>query len=257
MNFFVGIGAFIGSGLCGVIVHHYSWRMVYVITGIIFLVTFIKSVTARITENVVVAAVTEERKVKADNTITYGVVLIGLALIAYVYTEYIITYWFSPYLQESLHYNVQAVGLILSCFWLSLAIGRYIFGVFLIPKVKDYRFIIVVTVITIIGFLMFVSVNSFILIFITVILLGFSCASIFPTLLGYGMKQTKHISPITMAFLITSGSVGGCISLLTSGVIGSYLPKITAVYMGPMCCVGIIIFVVLSRMYRKSMNRNL
>ena len=252
MNFFVGIGAFIGSGLCGVIVNAFSWRMVYVLTAIIFFIIFITSVFIKITENIgTVMPEMEKDKIKTDKPITYGVVLIGLALIAYVYTEYIITYWFSPYLQESLHYNVQTVGLTLSCFWLSLAFGRYLFGAFLIPKVKDYWFIITITVITIIGFLLFVSVNSYILMLLTVILLGFSCASIFPTLLGYGMKQTKHISPITMAFLITSGSVGGCISLLSSGVIGAFLPKIAAVYMGPLCCGLIIIFVVLNRRHQK------
>jgi MFS transporter, TsgA protein len=246
MNFFVGIGAFAGSGICGVIVHHTSWRMVYILTGIIFLVIFIVSVSVRVSERTAAAGVVEKREVNSGKAITSGVALIGLALIAYVYTEYIITYWFSPYLQESLHYNIQTVGLTLSFFWLSLACGRYIFGVFLIPKVKDYRFIISISVFTIIGFLIFVSVNSFALIFLSVILLGFSCASIFPSLLGYGMKQAGYISPVTMSFLITCGSLGGGISLMSSGIIGSYLPKIAAIYAGPVCCAGIIIFVLLT-----------
>ncbi len=254
MNFFVGIGACLGSGLCGIIVNYSSWRMVYVVTGIIFFVVFIRSVSVHITEKHVTPAVPNESCGKVDKSITSGVVLIGLALIAYVYTEYIITYWFSPYLQESLLYNIQTVGLVLSSFWLSLALGRYFLGAFLIPKVKDYLFIISIAIITIIGFLIFVSVDSLILIILTVILLGFSCASIFPTLLGYGMKQTIVLSPFTMAFLITSGSVGGCFSLLTSATIGSYLPKVTAIYMGPVCCVCMIILVILSRIYSKSVS---
>ena len=254
MNFFVGIGAFIGSGLCGLIAGYSSWRFVFVFTGIIFIVILIAAYFLKINEDVEkvdIGNMCNDIKVRSS-TITLGVFLVGIALIAYVYTEYVITYWFSPYLQKSAGYNVQTVGLILSCFWLSLAVGRYVFGVFVISKIQDYFFIIIAACVTLIGFLVFISTQHFVLIILTVILLGFSCSGIYPTLIGYGMKQSKVISPMTMSFLVTSGSLGGGISLLTSAALGSYLPKIAAVYMGPVCCVVIVILIMLSRTVYKN-----
>ncbi len=258
MNFFVGIGAFVGSGVCGLIAGYFSWRLVFVFTGIIFVIIFIVANFIRINKEVEsVDANNSNNYIKAeDRTITSGVVLVGIALIAYVYAEYVITYWFSPYLQKSIGFNVQTVGLILSCFWLSLAIGRYVFGVFVVPKTQDYLFVIIAACVTFIGFFIFISTQNFIIIVLTVIILGLSCSGIYPTLIGYGMKQTRIISPVTMSFLVTSGSLGGGISLLSSALLGSCLPRIVAVYMGPACCVIIISFIIFSQVIRRRSGVN-
>ena len=57
-------------------------------------------------------------------------VLVGLALIAYVYIEYVITYWFSPYLQTDLNFDVKTVGYIIGILWLFVALGGFFFGEF-------------------------------------------------------------------------------------------------------------------------------
>ncbi|AXA34001.1 MFS transporter [Francisella adeliensis] len=250
LNFFFGLGGFIGPSLAGIIAKNYGWRWSFFA---VFFALMILAIAVKLISLKEVVGVAETKKEKTDvkpvKSINLGVVLVGLALIAYVYIEYIITYWFSPYLQTDLNFDVETVGYIIGTFWLFVALGRFFFGEFVIPKTKDYIFIIAASLSIGVLLLMFIFLTSQSVIFVTVALLGLACASIFPVLLGFGMKQNTIVSPITMAFLVCSGSVGGAISLLSSATIGSLLPKVAAIYMGPVLCIVIIVIVLYAKRY--------
>ncbi|QLE78211.1 MFS transporter [Francisella sp. Scap27] len=255
LNFFFGLGGFIGPSLAGIIAKNYGWRWSFfaVFFALMILAVIVKSINLK--EVIGVASTKKEKTdVKPIKSINLGVVLVGLALIAYVYIEYIITYWFSPYLQTDLNFDVETVGYIIGTFWLFVALGRFFFGEFVIPKTKDYIFIIAASLSIGVLLLMFIFLTSQWVIFVTVALLGLACASIFPVLLGFGMKQNPIVSPITMAFLVCSGSVGGAISLLSSATIGSLLPKVAAIYMGPVLCIVIIVIVLYAKRYSRKVN---
>ena len=249
LNFFFGLGGFIGPSLAGVIAKNYSWRWSFftVFCALMVLAIIVKLINLK--EVIGIDTKREKATVRPTKSINLGVVLVGLALIAYVYIEYIITYWFSPYLQTDLNFDVETVGYIVGIFWLFVALGRFFFGEFVIPKTKDYIFIIAASLSIGVLLLVFIFLTSKLVIFVTVALLGLACASIFPVLLGFGMKQNPMVSPITMAFLVCSGSVGGAISLLSSATIGSLLPKVAAIYMGPVLCIVIIVIVLYAKRY--------
>ncbi|MCP4181077.1 MAG: MFS transporter [bacterium] len=253
MNFFVGIGAFIGSASAGYITHYLSWRGVFYTTSCIFLITLIRVFLSNVkdSENIEQNENVNKANVSKFNSITLGVVFISFALILYVYCEYIITYWFSPYMQQTLNFDVENVGVILGIFWLALAVGRLIAGWLIIPKTKDYIFIMYSVLIVLISFILFIMSTNMLVIYLIVILLGLGCSGIYPSLVGYGMKQSKHISAITMSFIVTCGSVGGAFSLIFSATVGSFLPKIYAIYIGPVFCLLIIILVLINKsMYK-------
>jgi MFS transporter, TsgA protein len=255
MNFFVGIGCFIGSVSAGYITHYLSWRGIFYSTSFIFLITLLKVFFSNIKDNEIIRQEENEDKTKF-NPITLSVVFVSFALILYVYCEYIITYWFSPYLQQSLNFGVENVGVILGVFWLALAVGRLIAGWVIVPKTKDYIFIMFSALFVLISFILFIISTNTIIIYLIIILLGLGCSGIYPSLVGYGMKQSRRISAITMSFIVTCGSVGGAFSLIFSATVGSFLPKIYAIYIGPVFCALIIVLVIINRIMRRVENRN-
>ncbi|AIT09858.1 hypothetical protein LO80_07665 [Candidatus Francisella endociliophora] len=257
LNFFFGLGGFLGPSIAGIIAKNYSWRLSFftIFCSLMILVIIVKFTSIKEKIGASTKENTQEKDIKPTKAINLGVILVGLALIAYVYIEYIITYWFSPYLQTGLNFDVEAVGYIIGIFWLFVALGRLFFGEMIIPKVKDYRFIIgsAISIAVLLGIFVFLTNQS--LIFVVVALLGLACSSVFPVLLAFGMKQNPLVSPVTMAFLVCSGSVGGAISLLSSATIGALLPKVAAIYMGPVLCILIIVIVLYAK--RNSENTTL
>lgn len=253
LNFFFGIGSFAGPLAGGNIIHVLGWRYGFALTGILSLILFLAAYFIKVNEVIGAqkdTARTQNNQANKPKVVTMGVFIVGLGLIAYVYTEYIISYWFSPYLQMDLNYNVAVVGTVISAFWLAVAIGRLVFGEFVLPRVASFKFIIVMASLTLAGFVLFLIFNNIVAIFLCTILLGLGCASIFPTMLGYGM-QLNTVNPLTTAYLIGCGSVGGAVSLFVSGSVGEHLTKRAAIYMGPVCCILIIVFVSIAHLYEK------
>ncbi|MDE5014437.1 MFS transporter, partial [Francisella tularensis subsp. holarctica] len=88
------------------------------------------------------------------------VILIALAIMIYVYLEYIVSYWFSPYLQEAKHIMVTDVGLIIDFFWGIIALSRLVVGLFVLTKIKPAVYIRIRSFITLIGFIIFLVANT-------------------------------------------------------------------------------------------------
>lgn len=97
--------------------------------------------------------------------------------------------------------------------------------------------------ITLVGFIIFLIANSLTGFIIGGIVLGFGCASMFPTLLGYGINNANYSSPKISSFLIMSGSIGASICLFISGFLGQHIDKQVPIILGPILCVIIIILV--------------
>ncbi|WP_235602866.1 MFS transporter [Piscirickettsia litoralis] len=88
----------------------------------------------------------------------------------------------------------------------------------------------------------------------SIILIGCGCASLFPTLLGYGITQANYESPRATSFLITCGSLGGFIGLMMSGFLGQQVNKVTPIYVAPILAfviIGIICMTVINNRYRR------
>ena len=253
MQFFVGIGGFIGVLSAGFIVFHSSWRIVFVVAAFFYFIVLLAykiiKIAHRKKEFIPVDKKRDKKQEKIKTAPAY-ILMIGLALISYVYVEYIISYWFSPYLQEVKSYNIKSVGGIISIFWLTLAFGRLVLGKYILTKISDYLLIIILSLITVVGFLCFLYSHSIAMIYLSIILLGIGCSAIFPTLLAYGMKLSDHLSTYTLSFLVTCGFFGGMLSLMCSSILGAHLPKLVPILTGPLWCILIVVFLVLAKKFK-------
>ncbi|MED7819143.1 MULTISPECIES: MFS transporter [unclassified Francisella] len=246
LNFFFGAGSAFVPFVGGHIVEQFSWRAVFIGMGCLYLILLIIIFLSKFEEKAAVTItddLVDESDTAKPKLLNISVVLIALAIMIYVYIEYIVSYWFSPYLQEAKHVNVTDVGLVIGLFWGIIAISRLIVGLFVLTKIKPAVYIMISSFITLVGFIIFLITNSLTGFIIGGIVLGFGCAAMFPTLLGYGINNANYSSPKISSFLIMSGSIGASICLFISGFLGQHIDKQVPIILGPILCVIIIILV--------------
>ncbi|MDE5004849.1 MFS transporter, partial [Francisella tularensis subsp. holarctica] len=86
-------------------------------------------------------------------------------------------------------------------------------GLFVLTKIKPAVYIMISSCITLIGFIIFLVANTLTGFIIGGIVLGFGCAAMFPTLLGYGINNANYSRPKFSSDLIMSCSIGASICL--------------------------------------------
>ena len=258
LNFFFGAGSAFVPFVGGHIVEQFSWRAVFIGMGCLYLILFIIIFLSKFEEKAAVT-ISDDLVDESDTTkpklLNISVVLIALAIMIYVYIEYIVSYWFSPYLQEAKHISVTDVGLVIGLFWGIIAISRLIVGLFVLTKIKPAVYIMISSFITLVGFIIFLIANSLTGFIVGGIVLGFGCAAMFPTLLGYGINNANYSSPKISSFLIMSGSIGASICLFISGFLGQHIDKQVPIVLGPILCVIIIILVFITHTRKTKLSK--
>jgi fucose permease len=258
LNFFFGAGSAFVPFVGGHIVEQFSWRAVFIGMGCLYLILFIILFLSKFEEKAAVTIsddLVDESDTAKPKLLNISVVLIALAIMIYVYIEYIVSYWFSPYLQEAKHVSVTDVGLVIGLFWGIIAISRLIVGLFVLTKIKPAVYIMISSFITLVGFIIFLIANSLTGFIIGGIVLGFGCAAMFPTLLGYGINNANYSSPKISSFLIMSGSIGASICLFISGFLGQHIDKQVPIILGPILCVIIIILVFITHTRKAKLSK--
>lgn len=231
--------------------HHtknFSWQIVFASVAIFYLGLLLLTYFLSFKKQLLASNhVTESagQHVSLRSALNFCAVLIALAIIAYVYIEYIVTYWFSPYLQISQHINVSVVGEMVGVFGIMMAIGRLAAGTVLLRFIKASHFIILSTIVVFLGFLLFLSATTITLHFISIAILGLGCSALFPTLLGYGIRQAKYPLPQVTSLFILCGSIGGGSSMILSATVGRHISKVTAIYFGPVIAILIILLIIM------------
>lgn len=246
LNFFFGAGSAFVPFIGGHIVQQFSWQAVFIGMGSLYLILLITIALAKFEEKDSVSInkqLNNHPSSAKTKLLNISVILIALAIMIYVYIEYIVSYWFSPYLQEAKHIKVTDVGLIIGLFWGIIALSRLVVGLFVLTKIKPAVYIMISSFITLIGFIIFLVANTLTGFIIGGIVLGFGCAAMFPTLLGYGINNANYSSPKVSSYLIMSGSIGASICLFISGFLGEHIDKQVPIIVGPIFCLIIIVLV--------------
>ena len=256
MQFFVGIGCFAGAAAVGFISAYLSWRAVFAIISLLYMLIVIFSKIIIISENYKKEEVYSNGSINKKNSCMFFsvpgyIILVGLAMIAYVYAEYVVSYWFSPYLQLDRGIDIKMVGLLLSMFWLTLAIGRLLIGKYVLPFVNEKYCIVFLSLVMIAGFILFLMFDSIVITIISVFILGIGCSAVFPTLLAYGMKLSEGASPYMLSFLVMCGFLGGFLSLICSASLGTVLPRNIPIIAGPIWAFLIICILIFSAKIKK------
>ncbi|MBK2266987.1 MFS transporter [Francisella philomiragia] len=258
LNFFFGAGSAFVPFIGGHIVEHFSWRAVFIGMGCLYLVLLVIIFLTKFEDKSSIKIDNIDNKLESSKPklLNLSVVLIALAIMIYVYIEYIVSYWFSPYLQEAKHLKVTDVGLIIGLFWGIIAISRLIVGLFVLTRIKPAVYIMISSFITLIGFIIFLIADSLYGFILGGVVLGFGCAAMFPTLLGYGINNANYSSPKVSSFLIMSGSIGASICLFISGFLGQHIDKQVPIILGPVLCVIIIVIIFMAYIRKSTSQQN-
>ncbi|QUE31416.1 MFS transporter [Francisella philomiragia] len=258
LNFFFGAGSAFVPFIGGHIVEHFSWRAVFIGMGCLYLVLLVIIFLTKFEDKSSIKIDNIDNKLESSKPklLNLSVVLIALAIMIYVYIEYIVSYWFSPYLQEAKHLKVTDVGLIIGLFWGIIAISRLIVGLFVLTRIKPAVYIMISSFITLIGFIIFLIAESLYGFILGGVVLGFGCAAMFPTLLGYGINNANYSSPKVSSFLIMSGSIGASICLFISGFLGQHIDKQVPIILGPVLCVIIIVIILMAHIRKSTSQQN-
>ncbi|QWU99335.1 MFS transporter [Francisella salimarina] len=258
LNFFFGAGSAFVPFIGGHIVEHFSWRAVFIGMGCLYLVLLVIIFLTKFEDKSSIKIDNIDNKLESSKPklLNLSVVLIALAIMIYVYIEYIVSYWFSPYLQEAKHLKVTDVGLIIGLFWGIIAISRLIVGLFVLTRIKPAVYIMISSFITLIGFIIFLIAESLYGFILGGVVLGFGCAAMFPTLLGYGINNANYSSPKVSSFLIMSGSIGASICLFISGFLGQHIDKQVPIILGPILCVIIIVIIFMAYIRKSTSQQN-
>ncbi|WP_432773236.1 MFS transporter [Francisella salimarina] len=258
LNFFFGAGSAFVPFIGGHIVEHFSWRAVFIGMGCLYLVLLVIIFLTKFEDKSSIKIDNIDNKLESSKPklLNLSVVLIALAIMIYVYIEYIVSYWFSPYLQEAKHLKVTDVGLIIGLFWGIIAISRLIVGLFVLTRIKPAVYIMISSFITLIGFIIFLIAESLYGFILGGVVLGFGCAAMFPTLLGYGINNANYSSPKVSSFLIMSGSIGASICLFISGFLGQHIDKQVPIILGPVLCVIIIVIIFMAHIRKSTSQQN-
>lgn len=258
LNFFFGAGSAFVPFIGGHIVEHFSWRAVFIGMGCLYLVLLVIIFLTKFEDKSSIKIDNIDNKLESSKPklLNLSVVLIALAIMIYVYIEYIVSYWFSPYLQEAKHLKVTDVGLIIGLFWGIIAISRLIVGLFVLTRIKPAVYIMISSFITLIGFIIFLIAESLYGFILGGVVLGFGCAAMFPTLLGYGINNANYSSPKVSSFLIMSGSIGASICLFISGFLGQHIDKQVPIIIGPVLCAIIIVIIFMAYIRKSTSQQN-
>lgn len=258
LNFFFGAGSAFVPFIGGHIVEHFSWRAVFIGMGCLYLVLLVIIFLTKFEDksSIKIDNIDNQLKSSKPKLLNLSVVLIALAIMIYVYIEYIVSYWFSPYLQEAKHLKVTDVGLIIGLFWGIIAISRLIVGLFVLTRIKPAVYIMISSFITLIGFIIFLIAESLYGFILGGVVLGFGCAAMFPTLLGYGINNANYSSPKVSSFLIMFGSIGASICLFISGFLGQHIDKQVPIILGSILCVIIIVIIFMVYIRKSTSQQN-
>ncbi|MBK2053429.1 MFS transporter, partial [Francisella noatunensis] len=138
----------------------------------------------------------------------------------------------------------------------SIAISRLIVGLFVLTRIKPAVYIMISSFITLIGFIIFLIAESLYGFILGGVVLGFGCAAMLPTLLGYGINNANYSSPKVSSFLIMSGSIGASICLFISGFLGQHIDKQVPIILGPILCVIIIVIIFMVHIRKSTSQQN-
>ncbi|ALA24437.1 MFS transporter [Piscirickettsia salmonis] len=250
LNFFFSLGSVFVPIVGGYITHYLSWRGVFAMLAILYVFLLICALTFKIKPTCGNTPKSQQSQTKNNQSIfNLSLILIGIALVCYVYIEYVVSYWFSPYLQMDKHISVIETGKLLGIFGASIAAVRLIAGLYLLKKIRATNYITLSCITVFIGFLFFLNSSSYFSFMASIILIGCGCASLFPTLLGYGIAQANYQSPRATSFLITCGSIGGFVGLIMSGFLGQHVDKVTPIYVAP-----ILAFIIIAIIFVTALN---
>ncbi len=250
LNVFFSAGFMISPIINGFVIDATSWRTVFALIAgmfIIFVIFLLMMNISEITDKEVNDRKEEKQSDKKESFMSLPLVLTAIAFFLFVYVEQIMNNLNQPRMQVDLGFNIKLVGAMVTTYALSQMFGRLVFGKFLLPRVKTYKYIIVSSLLFGAFILVFVNLKSLYAVVPFMVLLGLANSCIYPSIVGYGLDQIGHASPKATSFIITCGSIGIPIGTFMSGLIGEHFGRANAMMVGPALLVVVALLIYSAR----------
>lgn len=243
LNFFYGLGAVIAPIISSNLAKaEINWKWNYIASAILLLILLILTSMTPVR-----LSHTGKEEKKRDNRWNWRILIIGLTLTFYTLSELIYSQWIVEYLKNYLNFKINIAGLVLSLFWLFIAIGRFLSG-FVIKYLKLATFLTILSALAVIGFVtLFMVRNPAPIIAITVVM-GLCFSALYASIISYGTLQLKSSSAPLMSFILTMGSAGVVISSPLSSLIKQLFSIREALMLSMLFMALVCIMLLLSRL---------
>ncbi len=225
LNFFYGAGSVVAPILAGqALARGAGWQAVFQATVPLVLLAAALSLVCRFA---VRPAHHDAGPAVAGARWGWRVYVVGLALLCYVVSEMVFTYWVVTYMMDNLAADVATASLALSLFWVTMALGRLAAGL-LIARLGLGGYI---------GGLSLVAAGSFAglltagtpaaALWLTAAM-GAGYSGLYATILSFGTQMVAGPSPRLTTFFLTIGAAGGILALLLSSLLKQLYDVATA-----------------------------
>jgi len=247
LNVFFSAGFMISPIINGFVIDATSWRTVFGMIAVMF-ITFVTILLfmniSELADKEISDRKTEKEAAKEkESFMSLPLILTAIAFFLFVYVEQIMNNLNQPRMQVDLGFSIKLVGAMVTTYALSQMFGRLVFGKFLLPRVKAYKYIIVSSLLFGAFILVFVNLRSLYAVIPFMVLLGLANSCIYPSIVGYGLDQIGHASPKATSFIITCGSIGIPIGTGMSGLIGEHFGRANAMMVGPALLVVVVLLI--------------
>ncbi|MBI9020523.1 MAG: MFS transporter [Verrucomicrobia bacterium] len=247
LNVFFSAGFMISPIVNGFVIAATSWRTVFGMIAamfIIFVAILLFMNISELADKEIRDRKTEKEAAKEkESFMSLPLILTAIAFFLFVYVEQIMNNLNQPRMQVDLGFSIKLVGAMVTTYALSQMFGRLVFGKFLLPRVKAYKYIIISSLLFGAFILVFVNLRSLYAVIPFMVLLGLANSCIYPSIVGYGLDQIGHASPKATSFIITCGSIGIPIGTGMSGLIGEHFGRANAMMVGPVLLVVVVLLI--------------
>jgi fucose permease len=242
LNFFYGLGAFIGPALVGLALSTLkSGMLVPGINAVAFLVLVPFILTLKVPPMPVHDSNTPKPRLGVYRAPL--VWMLGMLLLIYVGIENGLGGWIATYMTQTTPLSLETSALVSAGFWLALTFGRLV-NAYLGMRLSPARILYLCIGSSAAGSLVFAaSTGNSLLTILAVLLTGFGFGAIYPTVMAI-VNTTFYRSPGKAASLVAAlGSGGGMLIPWFQGLLlEHYGPPLSAWFVAALAAVMLLIF---------------
>jgi len=214
LNFYFSLGAIAAPVLAGLALGRgVGWQLIYLASLVLLLVVVAFSLF-----RIDIRPRKAVNPADPDNGWNAKVYIMGLTLLCYVTSEMIFTYWIVLYMLDELELYVELASASLSVFWVFMAAGRFLSGLF-IAKFRLRTFIVVCSGMAFVAFVALLLAKSAYTAMVLIAVVGLGYSGLYATILSYGTLQVPRPSARLTTFFLTISGTSGMLSF----VLSSYL----------------------------------
>ena len=227
LHSFYGVGVTLGPAIIAYTLQEQAWRLGFMIVGIILLSIALLTLFSFPLwhKEKVVERASEHAHIPINAILkSKGLVISILIFLFYVHIETLGGIWIASYFFIEKSVSYASAALFTTTFYLSLTTGRFLSG-FLTHKVAPKTLVIIGNSLIVLGSLLLIinRIESTIVHFIIVFMIGFGCAPIYPNLMFinksyFTKKQLSKVISLQMAV----GYIGFGLLTPLAGIIFDY-----------------------------------